>query len=40
MPFFVLRKEQGEFLYYQDDNKHLGFLAGAGTLNHGYNNPL
>lgn len=36
----VFHKAQGEFLYDQEGNQYLDFLAGAGTLNYGHNNPL
>ena len=36
----VFHKAQGEFLYDEDNNQYLDFLAGAGTLNYGHNNPL
>lgn len=36
----VFHKAQGEFLYDTDGNQYLDFLAGAGTLNYGHNNPL
>lgn len=36
----VFHKAQGEFLYDEDGNQYLDFLAGAGTLNYGHNNPL
>ncbi len=36
----VFNKAQGEFLYDEDGNQYLDFLAGAGTLNYGHNNPL
>lgn len=36
----VFNKAQGEFLYDEDGNRYLDFLAGAGTLNYGHNNPL
>ncbi len=36
----VFNKAQGEHLYDEDGNKYLDFLAGAGTLNYGHNNPL
>ena len=35
----VFHKAQGEFLYDEDGNQYLDFLAGAGTLNYGHNNP-
>jgi len=36
----VFNKAQGELLYDEDGNKYLDFLAGAGTLNYGHNNPV
>jgi diaminobutyrate-2-oxoglutarate transaminase len=36
----VFNKAQGEFLYDEDGTQYLDFLAGAGTLNYGHNNPL
>ena len=36
----VFHKAQREFLYDEDGNEHLDFLAGAGTLNYGHNNPV
>lgn len=36
----VFNKAQGEYLYDEDGNQYLDFLAGAGTLNYGHNNPL
>ncbi|ARU55533.1 L-2,4-diaminobutyric acid acetyl transferase [Oleiphilus messinensis] len=36
----VFNKAVGEFLYDQEGNEYLDFLAGAGTLNYGHNNPL
>lgn len=33
-------KAQGEFLFDKEGNRYLDFLAGAGTLNYGHNNPL
>jgi len=35
----VFHKAQGEFLYDEEGNQYLDFLAGAGTLNYGHNNP-
>lgn len=35
----VFDRAQGEFLYDEDDRQYLDFLAGAGTLNYGHNNP-
>ncbi|GJM05394.1 MAG: diaminobutyrate--2-oxoglutarate transaminase [marine bacterium B5-7] len=36
----VFHKAQHEFLYDEDGNEYLDFLAGAGTLNYGHNNPV
>ena len=36
----VFHKAQGGYLYDQEGKKYLDFLAGAGTLNYGHNNPL
>ena len=36
----VFHKAQGEFLHDEDGNQYLDFLAGAGTLNYGHNNPV
>lgn len=36
----VFNKAQGEYLYDNEGNRYLDFLAGAGTLNYGHNNPL
>lgn len=36
----VFHKAQGEFLYDEDGKQYLDFLAGAGTLNYGHNNPV
>lgn len=36
----VFNRAQGEFLYDEDGNEYLDFLAGAGTLNYGHNNPV
>lgn len=36
----VFHKAKGEFLYDQEGKRYLDFLAGAGTLNYGHNNPL
>ena len=35
----VFHRARGEFLYDEDGNEYLDFLAGAGTLNYGHNNP-
>lgn len=36
----VFTKAQGEFMYDKDGRRYLDFLAGAGTLNYGHNNPV
>ena len=36
----VFHKAKGEFLYDEEGQQYLDFLAGAGTLNYGHNNPL
>jgi len=36
----VFHKAKGEFLYDTEGHEYLDFLAGAGTLNYGHNNPL
>ncbi|MFL0809202.1 MAG: diaminobutyrate--2-oxoglutarate transaminase [Agarilytica sp.] len=36
----VFNRAKGEFLYDEECNEYLDFLAGAGTLNYGHNNPL
>jgi diaminobutyrate-2-oxoglutarate transaminase len=36
----VFNRASGEYLYDTEDNEYLDFLAGAGTLNYGHNNPL
>lgn len=35
----VFTKAQGEFLYDKEENEYLDFLAGAGSMNYGHNNP-
>lgn len=35
----VFNRAQNEFLYDEDGHQYLDFLAGAGTLNYGHNNP-
>ncbi len=35
----VFHKAQGEYLYDEDGNRYIDFLAGAGTLNYGHNHP-
>jgi diaminobutyrate-2-oxoglutarate transaminase len=36
----VFHKARGEFLYDTEGNEYLDFMAGAGTLNYGHNNPI
>lgn len=36
----VFHRAKGEFLYDDEGNEYLDFLAGAGTLNYGHNNPI
>ena len=36
----VFTRAQGEFMWDEDGNRYLDFLAGAGTLNYGHNNPV
>ena len=36
----LFNKAQGEHLYDTEGNQYLDFLAGAGTLNFGHNNPI
>lgn len=36
----IFNKAQGEHLYDLEGNQYLDFLAGAGTLNYGHNNPV
>ena len=36
----VFNRARGEYLYDSDGTEFLDFLAGAGTLNYGHNNPL
>lgn len=36
----LFNKAQMEFLYDEQENQYLDFLAGAGTLNYGHNNPI
>ncbi|MEX1032115.1 MAG: diaminobutyrate--2-oxoglutarate transaminase [Cellvibrionaceae bacterium] len=36
----IFNKAQGEFMFDEDGNRYLDFLAGAGTLNYGHNNPI
>jgi diaminobutyrate-2-oxoglutarate transaminase len=36
----LFNKAKGEYLYDEDGNQYLDFLAGAGTLNYGHNHPI
>ena len=36
----VFHRAKGAFLYDEEGNEYLDFLAGAGTLNYGHNNPV
>lgn len=36
----VFHRAQGAYLFDQEGNQYLDFLAGAGTLNYGHNNPI
>lgn len=36
----VFNKAQGSYLFDEEGNRYLDFLAGAGTLNYGHNNPV
>lgn len=36
----VFNRAKGEFLYDEDGNQYLDFLAGAGTINYGHNHPV
>jgi len=36
----IFNKAKGEHLYDEEGNQYLDFLAGAGTLNYGHNNPI
>lgn len=36
----VFNRAKGEFMWDGDGNRYLDFLAGAGTLNYGHNNPV
>ncbi len=36
----IFNRAKGEFLYDEEGNEYLDFLAGAGTLNYGHNNDL
>jgi diaminobutyrate-2-oxoglutarate transaminase len=36
----IFTRSKGEFMWDEDGNRYLDFLAGAGTLNYGHNHPL
>ncbi len=36
----IFNRAKGEWMWDEDGNQYLDFLAGAGTLNYGHNNPL
>lgn len=36
----VFNRAQGEFIFDEEGNQYLDFLAGAGTLNYGHNHPV
>ncbi|TVZ40387.1 diaminobutyrate-2-oxoglutarate transaminase [Alteromonadaceae bacterium 2753L.S.0a.02] len=36
----IFKRAKGELMWDEDDKQYLDFLAGAGTLNYGHNNPL
>ncbi|MEJ2531476.1 MAG: diaminobutyrate--2-oxoglutarate transaminase [Halioglobus sp.] len=36
----IFNRASGEFVFDEEGNRYLDFLAGAGTLNYGHNNPL
>jgi len=36
----VFNRAKGEFMWDEDGHQYLDFLAGAGTLNYGHNNPI
>lgn len=36
----IFNRAKGEFLYDEEGKEYLDFLAGAGTLNYGHNNPV
>ena len=36
----LFNKAQGEFIYDDEGNQYLDFLAGAGSLNYGHNHPV
>ena len=36
----LFNKAKAEFMYDAEGNRYLDFLAGAGTLNYGHNNPV
>jgi diaminobutyrate-2-oxoglutarate transaminase len=36
----LFKRAQGEFIYDEDENEYIDFLAGAGALNYGHNHPI
>jgi diaminobutyrate-2-oxoglutarate transaminase len=36
----IFNRAEGEFMWDEEGNRYLDFLAGAGTLNYGHNNPV
>ncbi|WP_045826268.1 diaminobutyrate--2-oxoglutarate transaminase [Teredinibacter turnerae] len=36
----IFHRAKGEYMWDEEGNRYLDFLAGAGTLNYGHNNPL
>lgn len=36
----LFTRAQGEFVYDEDENEYIDFLAGAGALNYGHNHPI
>ena len=36
----LFKRAQGEFIYDEDENEYIDFLAGAGALNYGHNHPV
>ncbi|PXA04096.1 diaminobutyrate--2-oxoglutarate transaminase [Coraliomargarita sinensis] len=36
----IFKRAQGEFIYDEDENEYIDFLAGAGALNYGHNHPI
>jgi diaminobutyrate-2-oxoglutarate transaminase len=36
----LFKRAQGEFVYDEDENEYIDFLAGAGALNYGHNHPV